>query len=261
MKTAVYFFYVITAWKVSKYGVISGPNTGKYGPEISLYLDNFHAVNNCGNHKLCFFKFVTSYKRLIHHPGNCRFLKKVSLWRTTITYRIYSQTYENGEYIKLIPVSDIFKFRINLNYIFKFRINLNYIFKFRINLNYIFKFQIYLNTHRKLFKFAKTDTGTSDNYLALVKATFSILALVRSSIQIEKTAATFSSIFASNTSTFWATLYFTLSHLNRHFPCHKYPAVTYINTRNGYKYESVTKKVVCLIGTAWAVLKHKHVAD
>ena len=39
-----------TAWKVSKYGVISGPyfpvfglNTGKYGPEITPYLDTFHA--------------------------------------------------------------------------------------------------------------------------------------------------------------------------------------------------------------------------
>ena len=40
-----------TAWKASKYGVISGPhfpifglNTGKYGPEITPYLDTFHAV-------------------------------------------------------------------------------------------------------------------------------------------------------------------------------------------------------------------------
>ena len=40
-----------TAWKVSKYGVISRPyfpvlglNTGKYGPEITLYLDILHAV-------------------------------------------------------------------------------------------------------------------------------------------------------------------------------------------------------------------------
>ena len=40
-----------TAWKVSKYGVISGPyfpvfglNTGKYGSEIIPYLDTFHAV-------------------------------------------------------------------------------------------------------------------------------------------------------------------------------------------------------------------------
>ena len=41
-----------TAWKVSKYGVISSPyfpvfspNTGKYGPEITPYLDTFHAVS------------------------------------------------------------------------------------------------------------------------------------------------------------------------------------------------------------------------
>ena len=42
----------ITACKVSKYGVISGSyfslfslNTRKYGPEITPYLDTFHAVN------------------------------------------------------------------------------------------------------------------------------------------------------------------------------------------------------------------------
>ena len=29
---------------MSKYGVISGTNTGKYGPEIISYLDTFHAV-------------------------------------------------------------------------------------------------------------------------------------------------------------------------------------------------------------------------
>ena len=41
----------IAAWKVSRCGVISGPyfpvlnpNTGKYGPEITRYLDTFHAV-------------------------------------------------------------------------------------------------------------------------------------------------------------------------------------------------------------------------
>ena len=28
---------------MSKYGVISGTNTGKYGPEITLHLDTFHA--------------------------------------------------------------------------------------------------------------------------------------------------------------------------------------------------------------------------
>ena len=44
-----------TMWKVSKYGVISGPyfpvfglNKGKYGPEITPYWDTFHAVKkNC----------------------------------------------------------------------------------------------------------------------------------------------------------------------------------------------------------------------
>ena len=42
-----------TAWKVSKYEVISGPyfsvfspNTGKYGPEITPYLDIFHTVTS-----------------------------------------------------------------------------------------------------------------------------------------------------------------------------------------------------------------------
>ena len=34
----------LTAWKVSKYGVISGPKTGKCGLEITPYLDTFHAV-------------------------------------------------------------------------------------------------------------------------------------------------------------------------------------------------------------------------
>ena len=52
---------IYTAWKVSKYGVISGPyfpvfglnteiysvfspKTGKYGPEVTPYLESFHAV-------------------------------------------------------------------------------------------------------------------------------------------------------------------------------------------------------------------------
>ena len=40
-----------TKWKVSKYGVFSGPyfpvfrpNIGKYGPGKTPYLDTFHAV-------------------------------------------------------------------------------------------------------------------------------------------------------------------------------------------------------------------------
>ena len=64
-----------TVWKVSKYGVISGsyfpafglntdlsvssPNSGKYGPEITPYLDTFHAV------------IVLGYLPKLH--GNCAF--------------------------------------------------------------------------------------------------------------------------------------------------------------------------------------------
>ena len=33
-----------TEWKVPNYGVFSCPNTGKYGPEETPYLDTFHAV-------------------------------------------------------------------------------------------------------------------------------------------------------------------------------------------------------------------------
>ena len=34
-----------TAWKVSKYGVISGPYFPVFGPEITPYLDTFHTVS------------------------------------------------------------------------------------------------------------------------------------------------------------------------------------------------------------------------
>ena len=48
-------FYISNAWKVFKYGVISGPyfpvfrlNRGKYRPEITPYVDTFHAVKDTG---------------------------------------------------------------------------------------------------------------------------------------------------------------------------------------------------------------------
>ena len=47
------------AWKVSKYGVFSGPNTGKYSPEETRYLDTFHTVKFSGvisSNSFCFFK-------------------------------------------------------------------------------------------------------------------------------------------------------------------------------------------------------------
>ena len=43
--TILYFWH--TGWKVSKYGVFYGANTGKYGPEKTPYLNTFHAVSCC----------------------------------------------------------------------------------------------------------------------------------------------------------------------------------------------------------------------
>ena len=39
-----------TAWKVSKYGVISGPYFPVLGPEITPYLDTFHTVYSTATH-------------------------------------------------------------------------------------------------------------------------------------------------------------------------------------------------------------------
>ena len=41
-------YYSDAAWKLSKYGVISGPNTGKYGPEITPYLETLHPERDVG---------------------------------------------------------------------------------------------------------------------------------------------------------------------------------------------------------------------
>ena len=38
--------FVTTAWKVSKYGVISGPYFPVFGPAITPYLDTLHAVTD-----------------------------------------------------------------------------------------------------------------------------------------------------------------------------------------------------------------------
>ena len=45
---------LLTAWKVSKCGVFSGPNTGKFGPEKALYLDTFHGVVHFTCEKIVF---------------------------------------------------------------------------------------------------------------------------------------------------------------------------------------------------------------
>ena len=66
---------------MSKYGVISGPyfhvfslNTGKYGPEITPYLDTFHAVMEffleeiLGDEILCNTDINFTSSMTISHP-------------------------------------------------------------------------------------------------------------------------------------------------------------------------------------------------
>ena len=59
LKAVTYFHESSHLWKMSKYGVISGPyflvfglNAGKYGPEITPYLGTFHAVNPTESRKI-----------------------------------------------------------------------------------------------------------------------------------------------------------------------------------------------------------------
>ena len=60
-KVSIKLFEHHTVWKLSKYEVISGPyfpvfrlNAGKYGPEMTPYLDTFHAVSSIYYHTLSF---------------------------------------------------------------------------------------------------------------------------------------------------------------------------------------------------------------
>ena len=41
-------YYSDAAWKLSKYGVYSDPNTGKYGPGITPYLNALHPERDIG---------------------------------------------------------------------------------------------------------------------------------------------------------------------------------------------------------------------
>ena len=49
----------ITAWKVSKHGVFSGPYFPVFGPEKTPYLDTFHAV---------YVRFILLFFLLIDTP-------------------------------------------------------------------------------------------------------------------------------------------------------------------------------------------------
>ena len=66
---------------MSKYGVFSGPNTGKYGPEKTPYLDTFHAVYGFCKHVFYFMfltKRSTAKKNLISNNG-----KNITVYQET----------------------------------------------------------------------------------------------------------------------------------------------------------------------------------
>ena len=101
--------WIGTAWKMSKDVVISGPyfplfglnteisifnpNRGKCGPEITSYLDTFHAVRGSNVKGKNYWTFGTESKmhffcwRLIHNIYNEVFLKKCSskIWNMMMT--------------------------------------------------------------------------------------------------------------------------------------------------------------------------------
>ena len=75
-----------------KCGVIFGPNTGKYLPEITPYLDTFHAMLFPGNrmfienvsmglkHKLQLWEFTAMIKYFVTHPKSVETAKKRLCW-------------------------------------------------------------------------------------------------------------------------------------------------------------------------------------
>ena len=76
-----------TAWKVSKYGVISGPhfsvfspNAGKYEPEITPYLDT---LTQCSFHATDLFLYLKSIRKLLVFWCFQRVQKKTAVWHET----------------------------------------------------------------------------------------------------------------------------------------------------------------------------------
>ena len=75
----------VTMWKVSKYVVFSGPNTGKYGPEKASYLDTFHAV--CRSITMKNYTILTK-KTLesVHWYSSVTFLITFSKWPSYLIF-------------------------------------------------------------------------------------------------------------------------------------------------------------------------------
>ena len=85
--------------KVSKYGVISGPyfpvfspNTGKYGPEITPYLDTFHVVNSINSKgiEMLVFKILLALlqreKNFLRIQSECGKMRTRKTQNTPVTF-------------------------------------------------------------------------------------------------------------------------------------------------------------------------------
>ena len=91
-------------WKASKYGVISGPYfpvfglyTGKYGPDITPYLDTFHAVIESS------FKDPNDTSSLLYHCASISEISKehcvkMSKYANLCIQSEYRKTHTPGEH-------------------------------------------------------------------------------------------------------------------------------------------------------------------
>ena len=91
-------------WKASKYGVISGPYfpvfglyTGKYGPDITSYLDTFHAVIESS------FKDPNDTSSLLYHCASIFEISKehcvkMSKYANLCIQSEYRKTHTPGEH-------------------------------------------------------------------------------------------------------------------------------------------------------------------
>ena len=66
----------LNTWKVSKYRLLSGPNTGKYGPEKTPYLDTFNAIPKM---KMIVWWLLWEF--------NCKWLYLVKMKNGCVTFR------------------------------------------------------------------------------------------------------------------------------------------------------------------------------
>ena len=75
------FQFLCTAWKVSKHGFFSAPNTCKYGPEKTPYLGTFHAVVLlCSHTSRNVFLFISNSLAVLGNLLQFKNSMEVKIW-------------------------------------------------------------------------------------------------------------------------------------------------------------------------------------